>query len=42
MFGNEFYNMYDLDINEVKPKLDKAIRSGESKQIQKVIRDDIT
>jgi len=35
-FGDKFYEMYDLDINKVKPQLNKAIKSD--KLLKKVIR----
>jgi len=35
-FGDKFYEMYDLDINKVKPQLSKALKSD--KLLKKVIR----
>jgi len=35
-FGDKFYEMYDLDINKVKPQLNKALKSD--KLLKKVIR----
>ena len=38
-FGDTFYEMYNLDINKVKPLLENAIKKDDNNLLRKIIRD---